>query len=76
MQEGSGIFSQVFRRKNPVTKIGLSGRAGGGRAAGGRVGGAFLVNVLVNLLADLFFHKVFNQRSSNFTHGFFRVSAF
>ena len=33
------LFSRVFQRKNPVIKIGLSGWAGG----------AFLVNILVNL---------------------------
>ena len=52
---GDRYFSRVFQRKNPVIKIGLSLRALGGI----RAGGAFLVNVLVNLLffADLIFSQ-------------------
>ena len=46
------IFSQVFRGKNPVIKLVVSGLA-----AGGRTCGTFLVNVLVNLLADSIFSQ-------------------
>ena len=48
----------------------MSGLAGGGRAV------RSWLTFRLTFLQIRFSHKVFNLRSSNFTHGFFRVSAF
>ena len=42
----------------------------------GREVGAFLVNVLVNLIADSIFSQSIQPTFFNFLHGFFRISAF
>ena len=59
------FFSRVFRRKSPVIKIGLSGRTA-----------RSWLTFWLTFLQIEFFRKVFNLCASNFTHGFFRVSAF
>ena len=56
------VFSRVFRRKNPVIKIGLSGR----RARS-------WLTFWLTFLQIRFSSKVFNLRASNFTPDFFRV---